>query len=71
MSDRVQNVPPRVKFRAYPLLERALEDGAEFGWNRAHKHEDDPPEHYIRQCIVQEQMNALDEIMEFDPETDA
>lgn len=38
-----------------PLLERCIEDGLTRGWNRAHKHTDEPSE----ERILEEQFNAI------------
>jgi hypothetical protein len=34
------------------LLERCLEDGIEYGWRRAHKHEEKPTEDAIKNEIL-------------------
>lgn len=34
------------------LLDRCLEDGIEYGWRRAHKHEEDPSEDVIKTEIL-------------------
>ena len=59
--------------KPYPLLVDCLEKGAEYGWNRAHKHTDNPGENSIRDQIVQAQLNeiceAFDIVQPEDPET--
>jgi hypothetical protein len=36
---------------SYKLLMRCIEDGIEYGWNRAHKHEDNPSPEHIKEQI--------------------
>ena len=43
----------------YFLIERALEEGIEKGWNRAHKHTDTPDMEIIKSEIVAAQINNL------------
>lgn len=44
-----------MKPKFLPLLERCIEDGLERGYNRAHKHVDNPTE----QQIFENQFNAI------------
>jgi hypothetical protein len=54
-------------FRSYELVSRALEEGADAGWHRAHKHNSQPAPETIREQIVEAQLLALTEIIDFDP----
>jgi hypothetical protein len=57
-----------MRLKTYQLIERIVEDGAESGYNRAHKHTDTPNEETIKQCIHQYIMNGFDEYFEFNNE---
>lgn len=37
-----------MRVRAYEVLSRAVEDGVEYGWRRAHKHTDTPGQDAIK-----------------------
>lgn len=55
-----------VKVRLYAIIERAVEEGSEFGYNRAFKHTDQPSKEHILESIRNEIMNALCEVISFD-----
>jgi len=55
-----------MKPRWHEIVVRALENGAQSGWYRAHKHDDSPGEETILDEIVRAQLDALDEFIEFD-----
>jgi hypothetical protein len=44
-----------MKPRTYKVLTDAIEDGIQYGWNRAHKHTDQPD----RETIFVEMRNAI------------
>ena len=51
--------------KTYDIIQKAVEEGLEFGWNRAHKHEDLPCKEVIMEHLVQNIMDSLDEIIDF------
>lgn len=55
----------RLTFRAYAIIDRAVEEGITRGWNRAHKHMDDPSVETIKDCINMAVMEQLNEVIEF------
>jgi predicted Zn-dependent protease with MMP-like domain len=57
-----------MKLRAYDVLRRAVEEGAAYGWRRAHKHTDTPGEDAIVDQIVQGVLNEICEYFDFDDE---
>lgn len=57
-----------MKVRAYDVLRRAVEEGAEYGWRRAHKHTDTPDEETIKDQIVTAILNEICEYFDFDNE---
>lgn len=57
-----------MRFKAYAIVARAVEEGVRAGWLRAHKHVDDPAPHTIEQSIETAVLNALCEVLEFDSE---
>lgn len=52
--------------RAYDVLCRAVEEGAAYGWQRAHKYTDAPGKDVIVDQIVQGVLNAICECFDFD-----
>lgn len=66
---------PTVKVNAYAIMSRAVEEGVEYGWNRAHKHFEKqigepgkgtaPTPEKIREEIVQHVLNAVCEVLVF------
>lgn len=57
-----------LKFKAYDLICRAVEDGAAFGVNRAFKHTDNPNRDEVIDNVVREVLNAICDIIDFDDE---
>ena len=55
-----------MKPKEYIVLSDAVERGVEFGWNRAHKHTEDPDPREIRQSIIEQVMITIGEYFEFD-----
>lgn len=51
--------------KTYSIIERAVEEGVQYGWNRAHKYEDTPDPETIREHVTREVMNAISEVMHF------
>ena len=54
------------KFR--PVLEMAIEEGVRYGYNRAHKHIDNPTEGVIIDNIVEQVMSSIDDWFNFEDE---
>ena len=50
----------------HKVLEIALEEGVRYGYNRAHKHVENPTEGAIIDSIVEQVMNSFDEWFDFD-----
>jgi len=44
-----------------PVLQQCIEHGIELGWNRAHKHQDNPDPEHIKEQIYEEIMNEIHE----------
>jgi predicted Zn-dependent protease with MMP-like domain len=57
-----------MQVRAYDVLRRAVEEGAAYGWRRAHKHTDAPGEDAIVDQIVQGVLNEVCEYFDVDDE---
>ena len=58
----------RVRIIAYNVMAQAVENGVEYGWNRAHKHTDTPDDVTIKQAIIDAVMNDVCEWFDFAPE---
>ena len=55
-----------MRVRAYDVLRRAIEEGVEYGWRRAHKHTGTPDEETIKEQIVTGILNEVCEIFDFE-----
>lgn len=60
------SVNARVRLKAYPIVQRAVEEGAAYGVNRAFKHTDAPTREGIVEAVVMAVMGDLCEVMDFD-----
>ncbi len=52
--------------RAYEVLRRAIEEGIDYGWRRAHEHTDAPGEAAIKDEVLQGILNEVCEVFSFD-----
>jgi hypothetical protein len=57
-----------MKFKAYELIHRAVEEGISYGMQRSHKHTDAPSKEHIENEILISVMGYLSEIIDFDRE---
>ncbi len=59
---------PKTKVKAdiYKILSRAVGEGITYGWNRAHKHTDNPNEETIKDEIERAVMNEICEVIKTD-----
>lgn len=55
-----------IRFNAYAIIERAIDEGITAGWRRAHKHLDNPSEETIASEIHNAIMLNLTEVIDFD-----
>jgi hypothetical protein len=55
-----------VRAKAYAILTRAIEDGLEWGWSRAHKHNDNPDREAVLEAMYSEVLNSICEVFDFD-----
>lgn len=67
MSYKVQAT---IRVRTYPIIDEAVEAGVKYGWNRAHKHVEDPEGEQIIEAIHDAVMGALCEVLVFDEPVD-
>lgn len=51
--------------KSYVILQRAIDEGVERGWNRAHKYVDDPTEETIREAIAEAVIGNICEVFSF------
>jgi hypothetical protein len=54
-----------IRARVYPLMREAVEVGVAYGWQRAHKHVDNPTPEAIKEAIVQAVMTEISERFSF------
>lgn len=57
-----------MKAKSYNILVRAIEEGFEYGWNRAHKHLENPSKEVIQNAINDAIINEICEYFSFDDE---
>ena len=51
--------------KTYKILDEAIEQGIEWGWARAHKHEDAPDEGRIKEHMHEQILNQICEYFTF------
>ena len=51
-----------LKVDTYRVIIKAVEEGIEYGWNRAHKHTDSPTPALVKETIENAVMNSLSEV---------
>lgn len=61
---KVEQTPMRVQ--AYVVLQRAVEEGISYGWQRAHKHTEKPSQEALQDAIHDAVMNAIAEVFSFE-----
>ena len=66
MKRAKQRVTGGMHVRAYEVLRRALEEGIDYGWRRAHKHTEAPGEAAIKDEVLQGILNEVCEVFDFD-----
>ena len=57
-----------MKAKEYNLIAQCVENGVMLGWNRAHKHNENPDPDTIRDAIEVAVMNEICEWFDFDEE---
>lgn len=55
-----------MKANEYNLITHCVETGVRLGWNRAHKHSDEPEPQHIRDQIEQAVLNEICEWFDFE-----
>lgn len=55
-----------MRVKTYAILDRAVEEGIRLGWNRAHKHVENPDQTQIEDQIHQAVMGSICEVFKFD-----
>ena len=55
-----------MKAKEYNLIAECVENGVMLGWNRAHKHNDEPDSQHVRECIEQAVLNEICEWFDFE-----
>lgn len=65
-DDSEKSVKHTVKVKLYSIVSDAIERGVGFGYQRAHKHTDEPDVDAIVEEIRNAVLNELDEIISFD-----
>lgn len=55
-----------MKLKAYRIVSDAVERAVSYGYNRAHKHTDDPGDETIKDAIYNEVMNELSDIIDWE-----
>ena len=54
-----------MKANMYKLIERCVEEGVQYGYNRAYKHTDTPTEDQIKLAVTDAVMNEICEWFDF------
>lgn len=56
-----------MRANCYAILDRAVEEGVAYGWNRAHKHTSTPTEEQVKEAVRNAIMSEVCEVFEFEP----
>lgn len=59
-------VSGEMRVKVYSVLERAIEEGFQRGWNRAYKHVDDPDKNQLENEITSAILGEICEVFNFD-----
>jgi hypothetical protein len=54
-----------IKVKTWDVVTRAVEEGINHGWNRAHKHTSTPSEQVVKENMEREILNSLSEVLNF------
>ena len=65
MSAKKTKVRSEVSVNAYVVVARAVEEGVNYGYNRAHKHTDEPSAEQLKQAIEDSVLLHLTEVLNF------
>jgi len=57
-----------MRAREFSVMGQAVSDGIKLGWNRAHKHDGEPPDDAILQSIERKVLNNICEAFIFEDE---
>ena len=57
-----------IRVKAFDVMHRAVEDGVNYGWRRAHKHAEAPIEMVVKNEIMTAVINSLCDYFDFIPE---
>lgn len=57
-----------MKAKEYRLMEEAVDCGVDYGYMKAHKHDEFPTEEAIKREIISAIMDTIDERFKFDPD---
>ena len=55
-----------MKVKTYSVIDRAVAEGVNYGWNRAHKHTNSPSADEIKQQMMMAVMQEICEWFDFD-----
>ena len=59
-----------MKANTYAIIARAIEEGLEYGWSRAHKHTETPTPEAVREAQHDAIMNSVSEMFYFPQPTE-
>ena len=57
----------RVKPKEYERIDQCLENGIDWGWQHAHKHNENPSFEDIKDHLIRDIMNEICEEFDFEP----
>lgn len=69
MAKKKRPVSDGLRVKAYFVLCDAVEGGIEYGWNRAHKHNDKPDEETLKAAIEEAVIAGICEYFDFQDES--
>jgi hypothetical protein len=64
-QQRGTKVEDNVTVKSYNVISRCVEEGINYGWNRAHKHTSTPTPDHVKAEIEQAILNSICEYFDF------
>ena len=65
MKTKLKNT---IRINSFEIISRAVNEGIQYGWMRAHKHDDNPNAEFVKDEIEKAVVGELCDVLKFDEE---